>query len=178
MIRRPRRSIPATIVGLVLLAAAAAVAISCIQLAAGGRPLVPFSTVGDLVAGLSWNDPALLIAGGVLAVLGAVLLACALLPGTPKVLALAPSNEHTSAGVARRSLASDLTHHARGADGITDARVRVGARKVTVDARTPLQDRSGLSEQVRDLVVRRLDDIDLARPARVRVMIKPDRSAR
>lgn len=178
MIRRPRRTVPAVIVGLILLAAAVVVVISCIQLIVGNAPLIPFTAVGRFAADASLDDPAVLIGGAVLALVGVVLLVCALLPGTPQVLALAESNDHTDAGVARQSLARDLTAHARAADGITGARVAVGARTVTVNARTPLRDRSGLSERVRELVGARLDDINLARPARVRVSITPDRSAR
>lgn len=176
MIRRPRRTVPATIVGLVLLVAAVLVAISCIQLIAGSAPLVAFSTLEELGRATTWNDPRVLAAGGILSSVGLVLLACGLLPGRPQVLALAPGDDHTAAGISRRSLAGDLTSRAR-ADGITDARVRVGARTVTVNARTPLRDRSGLPERVRELVTERLDDINLARPARLRVTVTSDRSA-
>lgn len=177
MIRRSRRSVPATIVGLMLLVAAVAVAVSCIQLIAGGPPLVPFSTLGELGHETTWNDPLVLGAGGLLSLVGLVLLVCGLLPGNPQVLALAPGDDHTAAGISRRSLTGDLTSHARRVDGITDARVRVGARTVTVNTRTPLRDRSGLAERIRELVTARLDDINLARPARLRVTVTSDREA-
>lgn len=178
MIRLPRRTVPAVIVGVILLAASVVLAISCIQVIAARRPLIPFTTVGQFVATASMTSPVVVAGGVVLAVIGLLLLACALLPGAPQVIALASSNDHTDAGVNRRSLARDLTSHARRADGITDAHVAVGARTVKVNARTPLRDHSGLSERVRELVAGRLDDINLARPARVRVTITPDRSAR
>lgn len=178
MIRRPRRTVPATIAALVVLAAAVVVTISCIQVIVGSPPLIPFGALGALAGDTSWNDPAVLAAGAVLALIGIVLLACALLPGTPQVLALATGNDHTDAGVARRSLANDLTSHARRADGITGAHVTVGGRTVKVIAHTPLRDHSGLSERVRELVGERLDDINLARRPRLRVTVTPDRSAR
>ena len=178
MIRRPRRTVPATIVGLMLLVAAVVVSVSCIQLIAGSPPLVPFSTLGELGRETTWNDPRILGAAGILSLAGLVLLACGLLPGHPQVLPLAQGDDHTTAGITRRSLAGDLTSRARSADGITDARVRVGARTVTVNARTPLRDRSGLPERIRELVAERLDDINLARPARLRVTVTADRSAR
>lgn len=178
MIRRPRRTVPATIVGVVLLALAVVVAVSCIQLIVGSPPLVPLGTVAGLGRGVSWNAPVVLAGGAVLALIGLVLLACAILPGTPKVLALASTNDHTDAGVARHSLGRDLASHARSADGITDAHVTVGARSVKVNARTLLGDRSGLSERVRDAVTERLEDINLARRPRVRVTITPERSPR
>jgi hypothetical protein len=177
MIRRPRRTVPATIVGLMLLVAAVVVAISCIQSIAGSTPLVAFSTLAELGRDMTWKDPRVLAAGGILSSIGLVLLACGLFPGRPQVLALAPGDDHTTAGISRWSLAGDLTTHARRADGITGARVRVGARTVTVNARIPLRDRSGLPERVRELVTERLDDINLARPARLRVTVTSDRSA-
>ncbi|GAA5114867.1 DUF6286 domain-containing protein [Pseudonocardia adelaidensis] len=177
MTRRPRRSVPATIVGLLLLVAAVVVVVSCIRLIAGSPPLVPFSRLGELGHETTWNDPAVLVAGGILALAGIVLLACGLLPGNPQVLALAPGDDHTTAGISRRSLTGDLTSLARRVDGITAARVGVGARTVTVNVRTPLRDRSGLAERVRELVTERLDDINLARPARLRVTVTSDREA-
>lgn len=178
MIRRPRRTVPATIVGLVLLAVSLGVAISCIQLIAGSPPLIPFTSLGELGRNATWNDPAVLADGTVLAVVGLVLLACAVLPGTPQVLALAPGNEHTAAGVARHSLARDLATRAGHADGITSARVTVRTRVVKVVAHTPLRDRSGLTERVREVLTERLDDINLAQPPRLRITLAPDRNAR
>jgi Family of unknown function (DUF6286) len=178
MIRRPRRTVPAVIVGAVLLAACVVLAVSCIQVVTGRAPLVSFTAVGQFAANTAVNDPATVAGGVLVALIGLLLLACAVLPGTPQVIALAPSNDHTDAGVNRRSLARDLTSYARRADGITDAHVTVGARTVKVNACTPLRDRSGLSERVRELVAGRLEDVNLARPARVRVTITPDRSAR
>ncbi|MGH4024059.1 MAG: DUF6286 domain-containing protein, partial [Pseudonocardiaceae bacterium] len=115
MIRRSRRTVPATIVGLVLLAGSLGLAISCVQLLAGKPPLIPFSTLGGLGRDTSWNDPAFLAGGAGLAVIGLVLLACAVVPGTPQVLALASGGSGASgdsgrspAGVTRNSLARDL----------------------------------------------------------------------
>jgi hypothetical protein len=178
MSRRPRRTVAATIVGTVLFAAATVVAISCIQLIVGGSPLVQFSTIAELGQETSWEDPRALAAGGILALAGVVMLAAALLPGKPQVLALAPGRDHTAAGISRRNLAGDLAAHAERADGIIDAHVKVGARTVRVRAHTPLRDHSGLPERVRELVAVRLDNINLARPARLRVTIIPERSAR
>lgn len=178
MIRRPRRTIPAVIVGTVLFGVCAVIAVSCIQVIAGQPPLVSFTAIGQFAATTSVSEPVMLAGGAVLALIGLVLLACAVLPGTPQVIALASGNDYTDAGVNRRSLARDLSSHACRADGITDAQVTVGARTVKVNARTPLRDDSGLSERVAELVAGRLEDVNLARSAGVRVTITPDRSAR
>ncbi|MDQ3885740.1 MAG: alkaline shock response membrane anchor protein AmaP [Actinomycetota bacterium] len=175
MIRRPRRTVPATIVSLILLAGSLGVAISCIQLISGRPPLIPFAILGELGRDATWNDPIVLVGGAALAVTGLVLLICALLPGTPLVLALASDSEHIDAGVTRHSLARGLTTHVGRADGITHARVKIGSRVIKVTARTPLRDHSGLVERIGDVVTERLDDINLARRPRLRITIASDR---
>ncbi|HEX2301927.1 MAG TPA: DUF6286 domain-containing protein, partial [Pseudonocardiaceae bacterium] len=141
MTRRPPRTVPATVAGLVLLATSLSLAVSCIQFLAAKPPLIPFSTLAALGRDTTWNDPAVLVGGAVLVVLGLVLLACAVVPGIPQVLALT-SDERSPAGVTRSSLARDLAVRAASADGITGARVKVGARTVKVVARTPLRNDS------------------------------------
>ena len=187
MIRRPRRTVPATIVGLVLLAASLGLAISCVQFIAGKPPLIPFTTLDAFGRDAAWNHPAVLAGGAALAVIGLVLLACALVPGTPQVLALASADPgepgssdaaRSPAGVTRSSLVRDLTTRAGSADGITGAWVKVRARTVKVVVRTPLQDHSGLADRVRDVVTARLDDINLTPPPRLRITVARDRSAR
>lgn len=178
MIRRPRRTVAATLVAAVLLAGAVVIAISCIQVITGQAPLLPFDELTERARASAWNDPAVLALGAVAVLVGVLLVAAAVLPGTPRVLPLAGGNGHTDAGVARTGLARDLTAHARRTDGVTTAAVSVAARRVTVVARTPLRDRSGLADRVRDAVTARLDDVDLARRPRVRVTIATDRRAR
>ena len=178
MSRLPRRTVPALAAGLVLLAACVLVAVSCVQTIAGAPPLLPFAALGRAANSLTLADQRVLAAGGLLALLGAVLLVCALLPGTPQVLALAAHEGGAAAGVGRHGLARDLAARARRTDGITGAQVDVGARTVRVTARTPLRDHSGLAARVRAGIDGRLAEVELARVPRVRVRIVPDRSTR
>ena len=178
MTRLPRRTVPALIVALLLLVASVLVGVSCVQTIAGVPPLLAFDTLGRTAASSTLADPAVLAAGGLLALLGAVLMLCALLPGIPQVLPLAAHEGGAVAGVARNGLARDLAAHARRADGVTTARVSVGARTIRVTAGTPLRDHSGLADKVRTAVDTRLAEVELARAPRLRVHIVPDRSAR
>jgi hypothetical protein len=178
MTRLPRRTVPAVLAGLALLTMSVLVAVSCVQLIAGNPPLLPFAALGRAAASVTLADSRVLAAGGLLALLGAVLLVCALLPGTPHVLPLAPRDGGAAAGVGRRGLANDLAGCARRTDGITAARVNVGARTVRVTARTMLRDRSGLAERVHGAIGARLAEVGLARDPRVRVRVVPDRSTR
>jgi hypothetical protein len=176
MIRRPRRSLPATLLALVLLAAAVLVAISCIQLLRHQAPLIPFAAIAAFGAGLRWNSPITLLAGAVAAVLGLLLLAAAVLPGRPTVLPLAGRDDHTSAGVSRRSLRRDLSSAAAGADGVSSAAVRVRRARIVATVRTPAADASDVAEQVRSRLDERLTDISLARRPRLRIRVRSHRS--
>jgi len=178
VIRHPRRTVPATLVALVILAAAVLVAISCIQVIAGRSPLIPFTTIAGFAEDTAWNDAVILAAGAGLAGIGLVLLVCALLPGRSRVVPLAENDENTQTAVTRRSLAHDLAEHARRADGITSAGATVGARAIRITARTPLRDGSTVIDRVREQVETRLDDIAPDRRPRVRVAVRPDRSVR
>lgn len=176
MIRRPRRSLPATLLALVLLAAAVLVALSCIQLLRHQAPLIPFAALAAFGASLRWNAPITLLAGAVAAALGLLLLAAALLPGKPTVLPLAGRDDHTSAGVSRRSLGRDLTTTAAGVEGISFATIRVRRARIVATVRSDAADTSGVSEQVRSRLDQRLTDIALDRRPRLRIRVSSRRS--
>ena len=79
--RRSSRSVPATITALVLLALAVALAwLGISRLVTGSWPGF-MSSVGDSLAGLTWNSPAVWGASVVLALIGLILLLAAILPG-------------------------------------------------------------------------------------------------
>ena len=169
MIRRPRRSLPATLVALALLAAAFLIAVSCGQLLLDQTPLLPFAAVAETGAALTWNQVIVLTAAAVVAVLGLALMVAALCPGTPTVIALAPRDGQPDAGATHRSLTRALTLAARNVDGVDKASVRVRPRTITAAIRTPLRDPADLPEQVRTAITERLDDIAPAQRAQIRV---------
>lgn len=177
MIRRPRRSVPATLVALVVLAAAALVATATIQHLLGHTPVVSVDTVAGAVVGRSWDDSVVTAAGAASAVLGLVLLAAALLPGTPTVIPLSGAGGRTDAGMYRRTLRKDLTTTAAAADGVSSAALKVGRRRITGTVRSPAKDTDGVGEQVRSLLAERLADIAPARHPRVRIKVTTERSS-
>lgn len=175
MIRRPRRSLPATLVALLLLAAAVLVALSCVQVLLGRPSLIPLATLAGVGASLTWNTP-VVIAGGVIAgVLGLLLLAAAVLPGRPTVLALSGSSAGTSSGVTRRSLCRDLVSTVRSADGITATRISVKRGRIRAMVHAPGGENTELDEQVRGLLTNRLAEIALAHRPRMRVRVRAER---
>lgn len=167
MIRRPRRTVPATIVAFVLLVACVLVAVSCIQMLVGSQPLLPFASLANFGRGLHWRDTTVLVAGGVAAALGIVLLYCALLPGKPTVLPLREDEDSVRSGVASHGLWQAFGGAAAAADGVTDARVRPrGTRRIVVRVGTRQDQPDSVREQVRDTLTRYVDRLALAgRPA-------------
>lgn len=163
MKRRPRRSVPALLSALVLLAACVLVAVSAIQRILGERPWISYDTVAATLHDLRWNDIATAVAGGVLALAGVVLLLAAILPGTATVLPLAGRFD---SGVARGGYRTALRTAAAGVDGVAGARVKLGRRRVKVRVDTARTRPDGLADAVRTAVADRLDRIGpAARPA-------------
>jgi copper chaperone CopZ len=176
MIRRSRRSLPAALVALVLLVGSVLVAISCIQLLLSQPPVVPFAAIAETASTITWNQPAVLVAAAVVAVLGLILLAVALIPGRPTVLGLAHRDGQPDAGATCHSLAQAVAGVTRTVDGVDSARVRLRPHTITATVQTSLREKQEIPEQVRAAIVERLDDIALARPPRIRVRVRTARS--
>lgn len=173
MIRHPRRSVAASLVALVLLAASVLLAIAVVQHLLGQSPVLPFAELNALAAGLTGADVAFLALCAALALVGLVLVVVALRPGTPTVLPLADRDGAgvTDTGITRRSLDRALSHAATGVDGITRASVSSSRRKASVSAHASFGDVAALRTAVRDAVSERLAEIGPARSPRVRVKV-------
>ncbi|MFD9212799.1 DUF6286 domain-containing protein [Streptomyces sp. NPDC087659] len=174
MKRRPRRTVPATLTALVLLAACVLTAIVAIQLIAGQSPLISPQSVIDSLHGSHWNDTAVLGAGVAAVLLGLLLLLASLLPGKPTVL---PLTGEVDAGVTRRSLRHALRSTAAGVDGVTRARVRLRRRTIVARIRTDRTNTTGLTEAVRAALDRRLDDIAPSNRPASRIRLRAPRNA-
>jgi len=175
--RRPRRSVPAVLTAVVLLAACALVATVAIQTILGRTPWLDYRVAADAVHATSWNDLAPLIAGGVAAVLGLVLLLAAFLPGTPTVLPLENGKATIDSGASRRSYRSTLRAAAASVDGVSGATVSLGRRKVAAVVRTDRTTTDGLADAVRASLNHRLDEISPSTRPDLKVKIKAARSA-
>lgn len=177
MIRRPRRSLTAGLVALVLLALCVLVVVVCVQLLLGQPQVVPVDGVHAFAADLSGADPLFLVISGLVALVGLVLLVVALRPGTPTVLPLRSTEPGLDAGITRRSLDRALTDAATGVDGVTRAGVRSRGRSATVTAHTSFGAPGEVREQVRSAVAERLDAIGPARTPRVKVSVTSAKEA-
>lgn len=159
MIRRPRRAVPAALVALALLAACIAVGVALVQRLIGVREYISYDRVARELHGLTWNEPQVLVVGIAAAVLGALLLAAALLPGRARVLPLTGSRpDGIDAGIRRRDLRALLRNGAAEVDGVISARIRLRRDKALVIVHTDRRSHddmaaavcSALSERVQE----------------------------
>ncbi|MGW6936885.1 DUF6286 domain-containing protein [Lentzea sp. NPDC054927] len=171
MTRRSRRALPATLTALVLLAAAAVVAVSAIQLALGEAPLLPYDALAGWLHDTTWSAPEMAVASGVATAIGLVLLLVAVVPGRART---APLDEHTAVSV--RGLRNALRTAAH-VDGVESAAVKVRRRRVKTVVRTRRSVTDGLGDAVRAALEHRVGELALARPPQVVVRVKALRSA-
>ncbi|WP_116112383.1 DUF6286 domain-containing protein [Amycolatopsis ruanii] len=172
MIRRPRRSVPATLTALVLLAASVLVATCAIQMLTGHQPFLSYDAVAGTLNRTRWDSVGAAGAGGVLAAFGLVLLLAAVLPGAATVVPLEDDGSGLDSGASRRGLRTTLRAAVEAVDGVRGAKLAVRRRVVTAKVRTDRASGEGLADAVRAALERRIEDISPAtRPAlRVRVL--------
>ncbi|HEV7978593.1 DUF6286 domain-containing protein [Amycolatopsis sp.] len=174
MKRRPRRSTPATLTAVVLLAACAVVAVVAIQTILGETPWLSYKTAADALHGARWNDLIPALAGGGAVLLGVVLLLTAFLPGRLTVL---PLEGELDSGASRRSYRSTLRTAASTVDGVSGAKLKLKRRKVFAKVTTGRTTTDGLADAVRAAIEHRLDQITPALRPTVKVKVHAARSA-
>jgi hypothetical protein len=172
--RRPRRSTPATLTALVLLAACVVGAVSAIQLVLGQTPWVDYHAIAVVLHRTRWNDVVPALAGGAAAVLGLVMLLCGVLPGRRTIL---PLGGDLDSGASRPSYRRTLRAAASDVDGVAETRVKLRERKVILEISTDRTNTHGLADAVRTAVSRRVDQIGPATRPAVQVKVHAARSA-
>jgi hypothetical protein len=155
---RPRRTIPAAIASIALLAAGLLTALEAIT-ALWGRPaqIVPIDDLTRWAGTTTWQDKEALGSAGLATLLGLLLLLIAAVAGRPRVIALRTGDDDLVAGVSPRMLSRLLTDAAERVDGVRRARVKVRGRRVTAKATTDLREAAGLKERVRAAVEQEID---------------------
>lgn len=176
MKRRTRRSAAAVLTAAALLAACGLVAVVAIQTILGQTPWIGYRAAADALYATRWTDLVPLIAGGVAAVLGLLLLLAAFLPGKLTVLPLRDEETAFESGASRRSYRSTLRTAASDVDGVSGAAVSLGRRKVAAVVRTDRITTDGLVDAVRASLDHRLDQIAPQARPELKIKIKAARS--
>ncbi len=171
---RGRRAVASTVVAVLVIAAAVLSAITAVQLWSGRdrTALGDVARYAHQLHGVRWSDVGVLVAGIVLAALGALVLLAGLVPARPTLLGLADPDEQTRAGITRGGLRADMVATALAVDGIVQAKASIGRRRIRIVAATPFTDREGLADAVRSAAQRRVDTLQPVQRLAVRARLR------
>ncbi len=166
----------AVLFAVALTAVGVLVPVEVVRAALGMRHwLLPWENVTADLSKNSWQaGPVRAVLIGI-AVVGLLLLFAQLKPRRPSALPLSPLTAGVHASTTRRSLRPALQRAASEVDGVSDAQVKVGRRKVKVTARAHLRATGGLKEQVSEHVSGRLDSLGLVKAPRVAVRVQKEK---
>lgn len=170
--RRPTRSVPVGLLGLVVLAigllAAWLVGTFLIDGAWPASAQSGLQSIGDL----RLDSTPVLITAGVLAVLGLILLLAALLPGRASRSRVLEDEIPGQTAVSHRDLARRATLRAERVDGVHSARADVSGRRLDVLVRTVVDDSESVLRAARTAVEESVDELRPATAFRTRVRIR------
>ena len=121
-----------------------------------------------------WNDLVIKVWSVILIIVGALLLGFELKPRRVSRLGLCSAEETTNAAMTRSGLAGALRAAALDIDGISSAAVTIRRRRARVAATSAARGRPAalaLKEPVAESVRRRLDDLQMRHPPRLKVRV-------
>jgi cytoskeletal protein RodZ len=170
--RRRSRTVPASIVAVVLLAAGVLAVVAAVAAIAAGAWPSQVQSAADVVASWRWNSPEVLTAGIVVAVLGVVLVLAAVLPGPWNAAALsAPQQaqaEVVDVVISNRGLARLALSSAEIVDGVDRVSASAAGHRVRVSVVTSSRDQAQLvRDRVQQVVTDRLRAVGVTPVPRV-----------
>jgi hypothetical protein len=178
--RRPSRSLPATVVALVVLAVSALATTAAVtRLASGTWPAWATDPAGS-VARQTWGAVPVLVAAAVAVVLGLVLLLAALVPGRRSGVPVGldvTSAEQGEVVITQRGVARLAAAAADEVDGVESVDVSVSSTLVRVDVVTASRsDVESVRAAVQSSVEERLDVLGTGPVCQVRTRVRPRES--
>lgn len=172
---RPVNRILALLLGLALAAGAVIVAVEASLLLAERPPwIVPRGDWNQDLLDLRWDDDVITVVCIIALVAGLLLLLAQVWPRRARRLPVRTTRPGRTAWILRRGLESHLARIAGQDAEVEGSRVRVSRRRARVRATYPTTaepDRVG--SRVREVVTGRLGQLELDRPLRVKVRLKP-----
>lgn len=170
--RRPSRSVPVTLLALVLLAAGVlGVWLLGSLLVDGSWPAWALPSL-ETVSGLRLDSAPMATAAVVLAVLGLLLLLAALLPGRRSHRLVLADEIPGATAVSQRDLGRRVRRRVERADGVQSAAVRVSPRRVDVAVVSPLDDTEPVRRRAEEAAHLAVTALHPAPAPRVRVRMR------
>ncbi len=177
--RRPSRTVPALIVGILLLATGVVLVWLTIARLMDGRWSTVLQGPRDWLTGLTWNSPGVWGIGVGAVVVGLILLLCAIVPGGFSALPVRSSDGSDHAPVqeqetvmTRRAVAHLARARCGGIDGVSSATATATGKRVHLNIRTSLRDTGDLRTRVTDAVRERLETAGLDPVPRVSATVQ------
>ncbi|NRQ37221.1 hypothetical protein HII36_36095 [Nonomuraea sp. NN258] len=170
---RPHRSIPASIVAIVLTLLSLLIAAETIS-ALIGRPLrwLPYDGMLAGASSTPWSHPLALLGAGLVTLIGLALLLIALIPGRPRLVPVRTGDPELVIGLRQKSFARALAHAAEEVPGVHHAQASIRGRTVAVTPFTSGWDPDAFGSAVHDAVLTRLAALNPVEPYRVAVNVK------
>lgn len=170
--RRPSRTVPALIVGILLLAAGVALVWLTIARFIEGTWPALLQGPREWLSAQTWNSPVVWEVGVAATLIGLVLLLCALIPGGFTALTIRNDAEVDAAQgqaqvqdqetvITRRGVAHLAKALCGQIDGVSSATATATDKRVHLNVKTTLRDTGDLRTRVTDGVRDRLNDIGL-----------------
>lgn len=175
--RRPSRTVPASIVAVVLLALGVLTAIAAISRLVDGSWPGQVTGPAAAVAALTWGSAAVLTAGAVLGVLGLVLLIAGIKLGRFRTAPLVAGGSgeavaDTDFVISTRSLARLAAARADQVDGVDTVSASSSSRRVRLKVATTSEQTEQIRQQVIDGVTERLAATGLQPVPRVSATVR------
>ncbi|MFF0219419.1 DUF6286 domain-containing protein [Streptomyces vinaceus] len=170
---RSARRIPAALTALAVLGVAGLFLYDLIAVRAGRPGMQWRSELADQLGRKTPADPWVLVAAGVLAVAGALLLFLALAPGLRRILPMRPPDPEAGvrAGLDRKAAALVLRDRAMEVSGVRSARVAVRRSRVKVRARSHFRELDEVRADLEEVLTVGIGELGLAHPPRPRVRV-------
>lgn len=170
--RRPSRSTPVVLLALVLLASGLlGVWLLGTLLIDGAWPTAAQGRI-DSIGGLRLDSTPMLVSAGVLAVLGLIMLLAALLPGASSRSRVLAGEVPGQTVVSHRDLARRVTLRVERVDGVHSARTTISGRRLTVLARTVVDDADSVLTAAREAAEQSVAELRPTTSFRTRVRIQ------
>lgn len=172
LVRRPARSVPAALLGVLLLAAGLlGVWLLGSLLLDGAWPASAQDALAD-VGGRRLDSSPVLVAAGVLAALSLALLLAALLPGRPSRRLVLRGEVPGATAVPHRDLGRRAVRRVEAVDGVHSARATLSGRRLDVLVRTVVDDSETVLRGARAAAEQAVDELRPETPLRTRVRVQ------
>ncbi|KPI21568.1 hypothetical protein OV450_1931 [Actinobacteria bacterium OV450] len=170
---RSARRIPAALTALAVLGVAGLFLYDLAAVRAGRPGMQWRRELADQLARQTPADPWVLVAAGVLAVAGALLLFLAVTPGLRRILPMRPPETQAGvrAGLERKAAALVLRDRAMEVSGVHSARVAVRRSRVAVRAQSHFRELDDVRADLEEALTVGIGELGLAHPPQPRVRV-------